>query len=81
MITMPDGDVVILDLDAGSGSHDRVRRFTSGGTIAGTFDVLGDTGDDGPGIDALLSSPSAIAEWRGHVLIADLDNDAIRCVW
>ena len=83
MVTLPDGDIVMLERDAGINFH-RIRRITPGGTVrtvAGTLSSTGDTGDGGPGTSALLDTPHGLTAWRGHVVFPEEGNDVVRAVW
>ena len=70
------GNVFFVD-----GANGRIRKITSAGfitTVAGTG-VTGFSGDNGPGISAMLGSPLGLAvDAGGNLLIADTLNNRIR---
>ena len=72
------GNLFIADTD-----NHRIRKVDSAGvisTVAGTGSV-GFSGDDGPAVDAQLSSPHGVAvDGAGNLFIADTDNSRIRKV-
>lgn len=71
----PDGTIYVSDAEA----H-RVRRIADGiiHTVAGNGEA-GFDGDGGPGVDASLNGPSALAlDQAGNLYIADTFNDVVR---
>jgi len=79
VVGTPDGGYLIADQ-----ANNRIRRVTPDGTIttiAGSGTGAGYSGDGGPATSAKLDAPSGVAQLAdGTVLIADINNNAIRRV-
>ena len=79
VVGTPDGGYLIADQ-----ANNRISRVTPDGTIttiAGSGTGAGYSGDGGPATSAKLDAPSGVAQLAdGTVLIADINNNAIRRV-
>jgi len=79
VVSTPDGGYLIADQ-----ANNRIRRVSAAGTIttvAGSGTGPGYSGDGGPATSAKLSGPSGVAQLAdGTILIADINNNAVRRV-
>jgi hypothetical protein len=79
-VALGTGEIVIAEVD-----NHRVRVVDTSGdirTLAGTFDMPGDTGDGGLGTAALVRKPVYVTAWMGdHVAFWQTSARAIRAIW